>query len=69
MTVGTQDERAAGASEAAKAFARQPQVVGMHWFQYWDHPKEADWTERITTSAWWMWMTGLTRNWWRSSGR
>jgi hypothetical protein len=39
MTVGTQKERAAGAREAAKAFAKQPQVVGIHWFQYWDHPK------------------------------
>lgn len=38
MTVGTQAERATGALEAAKAFARQPQVVGIHWFQYWDHP-------------------------------
>lgn len=39
MTVGTQSQRAAGAKEAAKAFAAQPQVVGIHWFQFWDHPK------------------------------
>lgn len=39
MTVGTQKERAAGAREAAKAFAGRPEIVGMHWFQYWDHPK------------------------------
>ncbi len=39
MTVETQKQRAIGAREAAKAFASLPQVVGIHWFQYWDHPK------------------------------
>lgn len=39
ITVPTQRERALGASRAAENFARNPQVVGIHWFQYWDHPK------------------------------
>ena len=39
MTVGTQEERAHGAARAARAFAMQPQIVGLHWFQFWDHPK------------------------------
>lgn len=39
MTVKTQTDRAAGASRATRQFARQPQVVGLHWFQFYDHPK------------------------------
>ena len=39
MTVGTQAERARGAAAAAERFARQPTVVGTHWFQYYDDPK------------------------------
>src|SRR5207249_3465677 len=39
MTVGTQAERARGAAAAAERFARQPTVVGSHWFQYYDHPR------------------------------
>ncbi len=39
MTVETQDERAAGAAAATRAFAAIPEVVGAHWFQYYDHPK------------------------------
>jgi hypothetical protein len=39
MTVGTQDERAAGAAAATLNFAAIPEVVGAHWFQYYDHPK------------------------------
>jgi hypothetical protein len=39
MTVRTQDERTRGAMAAAERFAREPQVVGMHWFQYYDHPR------------------------------
>lgn len=39
MTVKTQAERAAGAARAAEAFARDPMIVGMHWFQYFDHPQ------------------------------
>jgi len=39
MTVGTQAERARGAAAAAEHFARQPTVVGSHWFQYYDHPR------------------------------
>jgi len=39
MTVQTQTERARGAAAAAQQFARQPQVVGLHWFQYYDHPQ------------------------------
>jgi hypothetical protein len=39
MTVATQAERVRGATAAAERFAREPQVVGMHWFQYQDHPR------------------------------
>jgi hypothetical protein len=39
MTVPTQAARAHGASAAAERFASEPQVVGMHWFQYYDHPR------------------------------
>jgi hypothetical protein len=38
MTVQTQAERARGAVAAAQRLARKPQIVGMHWFQYYDHP-------------------------------
>jgi hypothetical protein len=39
MTVATQEARAIGAVAAAEALARQPNVVGLHWFQLYDHPK------------------------------
>jgi hypothetical protein len=39
MTVETQDDRVRGAQVAVERFAREPQVVGMHWFQYQDHPQ------------------------------
>lgn len=39
MTVATQDERTIGAAAAAEALAREPGVVGIHWFQYYDHPR------------------------------
>jgi hypothetical protein len=39
MAVPTQAERTRGAMAAAQRFAREPQVVGIHWFQYYDHPK------------------------------
>jgi len=39
MTVGTQEERALGAAAATEALAREPNVVGLHWFQFYDHPK------------------------------
>ncbi len=39
MTVETQAERAAGAAAATLNFAAIPEVVGAHWFQYYDHPK------------------------------
>ncbi len=39
MTVQSQAQRAKGAASAAEAFAKDPMVVGMHWFQYFDHPK------------------------------
>jgi hypothetical protein len=39
MTVDTQAERAAGAAAAAENFAAIPEVIGAHWFQYYDHPK------------------------------
>jgi hypothetical protein len=38
MTVATQDERAWGARTALIGFARFPNVVGAHWFQYCDEP-------------------------------
>jgi hypothetical protein len=38
MTVPTQVERTQGASTAVQRFAREPQIVGVHWFQYYDHP-------------------------------
>jgi hypothetical protein len=39
MTVQTQAERAAGAANAARRFALEPGIVGIHWFQYYDEPK------------------------------
>ncbi len=39
MTVETQAERAAGAAAATENFAAIPEVIGAHWFQYYDHPK------------------------------
>jgi hypothetical protein len=39
MTVETQAERAVGAAAATLNFAAIPQIVGTHWFQYYDHPK------------------------------
>lgn len=39
MTVDTQAERAAGAAAATENFAAIPELVGAHWFQYYDHPK------------------------------
>jgi len=38
MTVPTQAERAWGAGNALQRFARFPNVVGAHWFQYCDEP-------------------------------
>jgi hypothetical protein len=39
LTVPTQAERTHGAMAAARRFAREPQIVGLHWFQYYDHPQ------------------------------
>jgi hypothetical protein len=39
MSVPTQAERTRGAMAAAQRFAREPQIVGLHWFQYYDHPQ------------------------------
>jgi hypothetical protein len=39
MTVRTQTERTDGAMAAARRFAREPEIVGLHWFQYHDHPQ------------------------------
>jgi hypothetical protein len=39
MTVATQDQRARGAAAATVNFAAIPEIVGAHWFQYYDHPK------------------------------
>ncbi len=38
MTVGTQVQRSWGAGNAMLNFARFPNVVGAHWFQYCDEP-------------------------------
>ncbi len=38
MTVDTQAERAWGAAAALVNFARFPNIVGVHWFQYADEP-------------------------------
>lgn len=38
-TVDTQVQRAWGVSNAIANFARFPNIVGTHWFQYWDEPK------------------------------
>ncbi|MGB6565414.1 MAG: hypothetical protein WBE69_22670, partial [Candidatus Binataceae bacterium] len=39
MIVQTQAERASGAASAARHFALEPGIVGIHWFQYYDEPK------------------------------
>jgi hypothetical protein len=39
MTVTTQAERGRGAAAAIADFARIPDLVGLHWFQYADYPK------------------------------
>ena len=39
MTVETQGERARGAAAATENFAAIPELIGSHWFQYYDHPK------------------------------
>jgi hypothetical protein len=39
MTVETQDERALGAAAVQQNFAAIPELIGTHWFQYYDHPK------------------------------
>src|SRR5262249_37789724 len=39
MTVATQEARPRGAAPAARALAREPNVVGLPWFQLYDHPK------------------------------
>ena len=39
MTVRTQAERARGAAAITRNFARRPEIVGSHWFQYHDHPR------------------------------
>ncbi|HMK67832.1 MAG TPA: hypothetical protein VK433_04740 [Stellaceae bacterium] len=38
MTVDTQAERASGAAAATRNFAALPELVGLHWFQYYDYP-------------------------------
>lgn len=38
MTVATQAERALAAGRAARLLAAQPDVIGVHWFQYADEP-------------------------------
>jgi hypothetical protein len=39
MTVETQAERARGAAATTANFAAFPEIIGTHWFQYYDHPK------------------------------
>jgi hypothetical protein len=38
MTVETQAQRARGAAAATRNFAAIPEIVGLHWFQFPDHP-------------------------------
>ena len=38
MTVQTQAERARGAMAAVQGFVKMPQLIGLYWFQYYDHP-------------------------------
>ncbi|MGE3537728.1 MAG: hypothetical protein AB7N91_09865 [Candidatus Tectimicrobiota bacterium] len=38
MTVQSQEERARGAMAAAQQFVQLPELIGLHWFQYYDHP-------------------------------
>jgi hypothetical protein len=38
MTVATQEERAAGAAAATLNYARLKDLLGLHWFQYYDDP-------------------------------
>jgi len=38
MNVATQAERVRGAAAALKHFATFPNIVGLHWFQYFDQP-------------------------------
>ncbi|HEX9525217.1 MAG TPA: hypothetical protein VF949_19720 [Reyranella sp.] len=38
MTVETQEERARGAAAAAANFADVPEILGLHWFQFYDYP-------------------------------
>jgi hypothetical protein len=38
MTVETQGQRALGAAAAARSFAADPTILGLHWFQYYDYP-------------------------------
>jgi hypothetical protein len=38
MTVATQEERARGAAAATLNLAAVPEIVGLHWFQWADHP-------------------------------
>lgn len=39
MTVDTQAERARGAAIAVQRFAAIPEILGLHWFQYYDYPE------------------------------
>ena len=39
MTVATQTERAEGAAQAVAQFAQNPDLIGLHWFQYADNPR------------------------------
>ena len=39
MTVATQAERAGAAAAATLHFAAIPEIIGAHWFQYYDHPR------------------------------
>jgi hypothetical protein len=39
LTVPTQTERARVVQQALQNFARYPNIIGTHWFQYYDEPK------------------------------
>jgi hypothetical protein len=38
MTVATQADRARGVAAASRNFARQPSIVGLHWYLFYDEP-------------------------------
>ena len=61
LKVLTQTERAIVVQQALRNFARCPNIVGTHWFQYYDEPREGDRMVRTTTWDSSIFMISLTR--------